>query len=144
MTTGNVSKRKRIDYKQLTSCKTILQGSQTFQKEPLILDRWSQERPRPVFSVSPHMCSNYSQLLNSSVLGLDGHLTSTERQRCLTSGLCMHYSQSGYLAQSCPKQSHRTPTSINAHAAILEDVLVKPEHKKKELAVSSLLQESTI
>jgi len=140
MTTGNISKRKRIDYKQLASCKTILQGSQTFQEEPLILDRWSRERPRPVFSVSPPMCSDHFQLLNSSVLGLDGHLTSTERQHCLTLGLCMHYGQSGHLAQSCPKQSHRTPTSINAHAAILEDVLVKPEHKKKELAVSSLLQ----
>jgi len=43
----------------------------------------------------------------------------------------MHYGQSGHLAQSCPKQSHRTPISINAHAAILEDVLIEPEHKKK-------------
>ena len=52
----------------------------------------------------------------------------------------MHYSQSGYLARSCPRQSHRTPTSINVCAAILENVLVEPEYQKKESAVFSLSQ----
>ena len=94
-------------------------------------DRWYWEKPRlsPLSPLTTRPDS--SQPLNTNILGPDGRLTPVERQCRLALGLCMHCGQPGHLTHSCPRQSHRTPAAVEAHATYLEDSLVESEHQKK-------------
>jgi len=76
----------------------------------------SSSRPKqPLFSTS-------------SILGPDGRLIPTERQRRMSLGLCMCCGQSSHLARSCPKQVYWSSGVIEARASFIDQSVCHKLH----------------
>ena len=150
MTTESEFRMRRIGNDWPAPCKTIFSGYTKLTSQGTFLMTnllpWigsRRTRQESQCSTTPPQFSTSPLVPSMNILEPNGRLTNTEHQRHMSLGLCMHCSQSGHLAQNCPKQSQKPPPNVEAWATWVRESPETSESPKKASADILFLRKSS-